>query len=87
MRMSRTVSIFLLGFGVWSWVIWLTFARNLWASPNARAADGSLAPFFYVHATLAVVSFVLGTIIGVIGWRGLRALRGTRAPEPRDSHP
>jgi hypothetical protein len=26
-----------------------------------------------VHAVLTVVSFVLGTIIGVLGWRGVRA--------------
>ncbi|MBB3049031.1 putative membrane protein [Prauserella isguenensis] len=75
MRMSRGVSAFLLAFGVWSWVIWITFARNLWSSDNAWAADGSPTPFFWVHLVLAIVSFVLGTIIGVIGWRGLRASR------------
>ncbi len=71
--MSRPVSLFLLGFGVWSWVIWVTFARNLWASANSHAADGSLTSFFYVHAVLTMVSIILGTISGVIGWRGLRA--------------
>lgn len=76
--MSRNVSLFLLAFGVWSWVIWITFARNLWASDNAWNADGSPTPFFVVHAVLAVVSFVLGTIIGVIGWRGLRARRADK---------
>lgn len=75
MKMSKTVSLFLLGFGVWSWVIWVTFARNLWKSDNARDADGALNSFFYVHASLTVVSIILGTIIGVIGWRGLRAAR------------
>lgn len=78
MRLTKPVSIFLLGFGVWSWVIWVTFARNLWNSDNARDPDGSLATFFWVHAALAVVSIILGTIIGVIGWRGLRALRAAR---------
>lgn len=73
MRMSRAVSLFLLAFGVWSWVIWITFAGNLWESDEAWAADGSPTAFFVVHAVLAVVSFVLGTAIGVIGWRGWRA--------------
>lgn len=75
MRMSRPVSLFLLAFGVWSWVIWITFVRNLWDSDEAWAADGSPTAFFAVHLTLAIVSFVLGTIIGVLGWRGLRGRR------------
>ncbi|SFQ23152.1 hypothetical protein SAMN05421810_105275 [Amycolatopsis arida] len=83
MRMSRPVSLFLLLFGVWSWVIWVTFARNLWASEDSWAADGSPTAFFVVHAVLTVVSLVLGTIIGVLGWRGLRALR--RTPTSQES--
>lgn len=75
MRMSRTVSLFLLAFGVWSWIIWITFVRNLWASDEAFTADGSPTAFFVVHLVLAVVSFILGTIIGVLGWRGWRARR------------
>lgn len=69
------MSLFLLAFGVWSWIIWITFVRNLWASDEAFTADGSPTAFFVVHLVLAVVSFVLGTIIGVIGWRGWRARR------------
>lgn len=69
------MSVFLLAFGVWSWVIWIAFARNLWTSDNAWAADGSATTFFMVHAALTVVSIILGTIIGVIGWRGLRTQR------------
>ncbi|WP_199435146.1 SCO4848 family membrane protein [Qaidamihabitans albus] len=73
MRMSRPTSLFLLAFGVWSWIIWVTFARNLWTGDNAWNPDGSPTSFFVVHAILAVVSLALGTVIGVIGWRGLRA--------------
>ncbi|ACU95607.1 SCO4848 family membrane protein [Saccharomonospora viridis] len=75
MRMSRGTSLFLTAFGVWSWIIWITFARNLWNSDNSWNSDGSPTSFFVVHLLLAVTSFVLGTIIGVIGWRGLRASR------------
>lgn len=75
--MSRGTSFFLLAFGVWSWIIWITFARNLWASDNAWNSDGSPTSFFFVHAALTVVSFVLGTVIGIIGWRGWRATRTT----------
>ncbi len=73
MRISRGTSLFLLAFGVWSWVIWITFAKNLWDSDRAWAADGSPTAYFVVHAVLTVVSFLLGTAIGLLGLRGVRA--------------
>ena len=73
--MSRRVAWFLLGFGVWSWIIWITFVKNLWASNQSWNADGSATSFFVVHLILAIVSFVLGTIIGVLGLRSLRTAR------------
>jgi hypothetical protein len=76
MKLSRPVSWFLLAFGVWSWVIWVTFVKNLFKDSSGLAfEDGDPTAYFWVHLTLAVVSFVLGTVIGVIGLRGLRALR------------
>jgi len=83
--MSRRVAWFLLVFGVWSWVIWITFVKNLWASADSWTPDGSPTAFFVVHLVLAIVSFVLGTVIGVIGWRGVRA-RSRRTAE-RESTP
>jgi hypothetical protein len=78
-KLSRPISWFLLAFGVWSWVIWITFVKNLWKDGSGLAFDnaGNPTAYFWVHLTLAVVSFVLGTVIGVIGLRGLRALRRT----------
>ncbi|GAA0915729.1 hypothetical protein GCM10009549_31440 [Streptomyces thermoalcalitolerans] len=76
MKLSRPVSWFLLAFGVWSWVIWVTFVRNLFKDSSGLAFDdGRPTAYFWVHLALAVVSFVWGTAIGVIGLRGLRALR------------
>lgn len=79
MKLSRPVSWFLLAFGVWSWVIWVTFAKNLWEDASGLAFDDAGDPtvYFWVHLTLTVVSFVLGTVVGVIGLRGVRALRQT----------
>jgi hypothetical protein len=78
MKLSRLVSWFLLVFGVWSWVIWVTFVKNLVKDSSGLAFDnGHPTAYFWIHLLLAVVSFVLGTIIGVIGLRGLRALRRT----------
>jgi hypothetical protein len=73
--MSRRVSLFLLAFGVWSWIVWITFVKNVWADPQSWAPDGSATAFLVVHLVLTVVSLVLGTIIGVLGWRGFRATR------------
>lgn len=80
MKLSRPVSLFLLAFGVWSVFIWITFAKNLFEDISGLAFDaaGDPTPYFWVHLTLAVVSFGLGIAIGVIGLRGLLADR--RAP-------
>ncbi|MFF8030402.1 MULTISPECIES: SCO4848 family membrane protein [unclassified Streptomyces] len=78
MKLSRPVSWFLLVFGVWSWVIWITFVNNLVKDGSGLAfEDGHPTAYFFVHLTLAVVSFVWGTVIGGIGLRGLRALSRT----------
>ncbi|GAB2598691.1 hypothetical protein GCM10027168_34520 [Streptomyces capparidis] len=84
MKLSRTASWFLLGFGVWSWVVWTTFARNLWKDSSGLAFDdGDPTGYFWVHLTLAVVSLVLGTAIGLLGLRGARAARHTGPGEDR----
>lgn len=78
MKLSRPVSWFLLAFGVWSWVIWVTFVKNLIKDSSGLAFDdGHPTAYFWVHLLLAVVSFVLGTVVGGIGLRGVRALRRT----------
>ncbi|TWP46010.1 hypothetical protein FKR81_37985 [Lentzea tibetensis] len=73
MKLSRGMSVFLVAFGVWSWVIWPTFLRNIWKDPRSWA-DGP-TPFFTVHLVLVIASLVFGTVIGVLGARGLLALK------------
>lgn len=75
MKLSRRVSWFLLAFGVWSWVIWVTFAKNLFKDASGLAFDdaGNPTAYLWVHLALAVTSFILGTAVGVIGFRGVRA--------------
>lgn len=76
MKLSRPVSWFLTAFGVWSWVVWVTFVKNLFNDASGLAFDnGEPTAYLWVHLTLAVVSFILGTAVGVIGIRGLRASR------------
>ncbi|MFF9868320.1 SCO4848 family membrane protein [Streptomyces sp. NPDC013953] len=77
MKLSRSASWFLLAFGVWSWVIWVTFIKNLWNDASGLAFDdaGDPTAYFWVHLLLALTSFALGTVVGVIGLRGVRAVR------------
>ncbi|GGY75430.1 SCO4848 family membrane protein [Streptomyces nitrosporeus] len=77
MKLSPRVSWFLLAFGVWSWVIWVTFAKNLFKDASGLAFDdaGNPTAYLWVHLALAVTSFILGTAVGVIGFRGVRAGR------------
>jgi hypothetical protein len=85
MKLSRRVSWFLVAFGVWSWIVWTTFVKNLWKDTSGLAFHhgdhGSPTAYFWIHLTLAIVSFLLGTGIGVLGARGLRALRREAAAE------
>lgn len=74
--LSRRWSLFLLAVLVWSWVIWPTFLKNIWADP--RSWDDGPTPFFLVHLVLVVVSLAIGTALGVLGWRGWRASRVRR---------
>ncbi|MFJ1756735.1 SCO4848 family membrane protein [Kitasatospora sp. NPDC088134] len=85
MKLSRPVSWFLTAFGLWSIVIWTTFAKNLWKDSGGQAFvngdHGQPTAFFWVHLLLAVTSLLLGLAVGAVGVRGLRALRGPAAAE------
>jgi ABC-type polysaccharide/polyol phosphate export permease len=70
---SKRVAWFLIAFGVWSWIIWPTFLKNIWK--DDRSWDDGMTAFFAVHLVLVIVSLVLGTIIGVLGIRALRQQR------------
>jgi hypothetical protein len=66
--------MFLVAFGVWSWVIWLTFIHNI--ANDSRSFTGNRPhAFFIVHLVLTAISIVLGTIIGLLGLKSLRASR------------
>jgi hypothetical protein len=73
-RLTPAISWFLLVFGVWSWVIWPVFLRNIAADPRSFQG-GSPTAFFLVHLVLTVVSLAFGTAIGVIGLRAVLAHR------------
>lgn len=73
MLMTRRVSGFLLAVGVWTWLIWPNFLKNIWK--DDRSFDDGATSFFLIHLVLVVTSLLIGTAVGVIGWRGWRASR------------
>jgi hypothetical protein len=84
MNLSRRWSWFLVAFGVWSWVIWPTFIKNIANDKRSFTGDTPHA-FFIVHLVLTIVSLTLGTVIGVLGVKGLRAAK--RGSEPVSAAP
>lgn len=76
--LTRRASWFLLIFALWSWVIWPMFLRNIWVDDRSWSPGGGPTGFFTVHALLTAASLVFGALIGLIGWRGLAAAKGTK---------
>jgi hypothetical protein len=66
--------VFLLVAGGWNWLIWPRFAKAIWDDPRAWH-DGSPTGFLTVHAVLIVTALAIGTVIAVLGIRGLLASR------------
>jgi hypothetical protein len=56
----------------------LTFVKNVANDPRSFTGNRPHA-FFIVHLLLSIVSIVLGTIIGWLGFRGLRVNRSRGA--------
>ena len=75
MTISKRMAWFLALFGVWSWIIWPTFLKNIWK--DHRSWHNGMTAFFGVHLALTVVSLILGTAIGILGVRAIRAVRAS----------
>jgi hypothetical protein len=73
MVISKRIAWFFIAFGVWSWVIWPVFLKNIWK--DSRSWHHGMTGFFAVHLVLTVVSLVLGTAIGILGIRAAQAFR------------
>lgn len=74
MIISRRWAAFLVGVGVWSWVIWPRFGLAIWDDERSFH-DGSPTAFLWVHALLIVASLAIGTTVGVLGVRAWLAAR------------
>jgi intracellular septation protein A len=75
--LSRRSALFLLGAGIFQWVVWPTFLKNIWADP--RSFDSGPTGFLVVHLVLTAVQLVLATVLLVLGWRGVRRAQSSSA--------
>jgi hypothetical protein len=81
---SRRWALFLIGVGVWTWVIWPRFGLAIWADERAFSA-GRPTSFLWVHAVLIVASLAIGTTVGVLGARAwIAAGRATQRDGRKD---
>jgi hypothetical protein len=70
MLLTRRSAAFLTAVGVFQWVIWPTFLKNIWQ--DDRSFEDGPTGFLVVHVVLTAVSLVLGSGVLWIGARGLR---------------
>jgi len=86
---SRGWAAFLIGVGVWNWVIWPRFALAIWNDSRAwstgSVGHGAPTSFLWVHAALIVASLAIGTTAGVLGIRAWRAASRRRIEATDDS--
>jgi hypothetical protein len=77
-RLERKHGWLLVGIAVWNFVIWLTFARNLY---DAHAAGEDRATGYWVaHTVLIVVDLVIGVVLGRLGLATLRRREAAQPP-------
>lgn len=89
MTISRGWAAFLIGIGVWNWVIWPRFALAIWDDTRAwstgSVGHGAPTSFLWVHAALIVASLAIGTTAGVLGIRAWRAASRRRVEPAEDA--
>ena len=85
MVISRRWATFLILAGAFNWLVWPRFAVAIVADERSFAG-GAPTSFLWVHAVLIVAALTIGTAVGVLGVRAVRAGRSERrsVPAPKD---
>ena len=73
MTLTRRWALFLLATGVFQWLVWPTFLKNIWQ--DDRSFDDGPTSFLVVHLVLTVAQLALATVLLVLGARGWRRAR------------
>ncbi|MGS0687800.1 SCO4848 family membrane protein [Nakamurella sp. GG22] len=80
MILTRGWSTFLVLAGLFNWAVWPRFTVAIWQDQRAwQGAIGSstATSFLWVHAVLIGTALAIGTVVAVVGVRGLLALRNS----------
>ncbi len=85
MILTRKWSVFLVLAGVFNWLVWPRFALAIWQDQRAWTGEigsSTATSFLWVHAVLISSALAVGTVVAVLGVRGLLASRqpSSRAP-------
>jgi hypothetical protein len=71
MRLERKHGWLLVGVAVWNFVIWLTFAKNLY---DAHASGEDRATGYWVaHTVLIIADLAIGVVLGLLGLKLLKS--------------
>ena len=79
--LTRGWSIFLVLAGLFNWAIWPRFAVAIWQDQRAwqgEIGSSTATSFLWVHAVLIGTALAVGTVVALLGVRGLLALRAGR---------
>jgi len=80
MRLERKHGWFLIGVAVWNFVIWVTFAKNLYAAYSS--GEDRPEAYWIAHSVLIVVNVVLGVLFARLG---TKIVKGDRASVDRSA--
>lgn len=80
MTLERRHGWLLLAIAAWNVVIWLTFAKNLYAA-HADGEDRATA-YWVAHTVLIVVDLVIAVVLARLAWRLLKS----REPNRQELH-
>jgi hypothetical protein len=75
MRLERRHGWLLLGIAAWNVVIWLTFAKNLYAA-HADGEDRATG-YWVAHSVLIVVDLIIAVVLTRLGLRLLKSREPT----------
>ncbi len=70
MKLERKHGWLLVGVAVWNFVIWLTFAKNLYQAHSS--GEDRATGYWVAHSGLIVVDLVIGIVLGRLGLGILR---------------
>lgn len=73
MKFERKHALLLLAVAAWNVFSFGNFAKNLYQAYDA--GEDRAAGYWIAHTVLIVVNFVIAGLLGLLGWKALRATK------------